>query len=57
VITVEPAAAAVAKQAWPWTATLALFYNIPLDKWVMIATLVYTILQIAMSVRKWIKEK
>lgn len=53
----EPTTTVVAKQAWPWTVTFAVIADIPLDKWVMIATLVYTILQIGLSLRKWFKEK
>lgn len=55
----EPVAIATgaAKNAGPWAATLAVLSGVTLENAVLIATLVYTVLQIALSVRKWIKEK
>lgn len=53
----EPVATTVAKQAWPWTATFAVIAGVSLDQWVAISTLLYTVIQIALSLRKWFKDK
>lgn len=51
-MTYSEGAAEAAKSAPPWTAAIAVISGIELSQWVMIATLLYTVLQIMFTIKK-----
>jgi len=50
-------AAAATKASPPLAVTGAAIAGVPLQNWVLFATLVYTVLQIALLVHKFLKER
>lgn len=54
-MTYNEGALEAARSAPPWTAVIAVISGIELSQWVMIATLLYTVLQIVYTTKKIVR--